>query len=245
MGYHEREKEIMSLLTEGETVSVKQLANQLYVSEPTVRRDLSILARKGLVIRTHGGVMPKATAADEVFAISLREQVHGTAKMIMGRTAASMVKDGMVIMMDGSTSVYAMLPHLTEYKDLIVITNGAKTALTLGRLGIKNYCTGGQMINDTMAYVGRHAEQMIGELNADMLFFSARGLSEEGDFSDSSIEENNLRRAMMKRARRRVMLLDSSKVGQRYMDVLCRMEDVNEVICEKALPLELANRLDK
>lgn len=244
MGYYEREKEILSLLTERDMLTVSELAEKLYISEPTVRRDLATLSKKGLVIRTHGGVMPRAKAADEVFAISLREQVHGAAKMTMGKKAASLVRDGMVIMMDGSTSAFAVLPYLTEHKDIIVITNGAKTAMALGELGIKNFCTGGQMINDTMAYVGRHAEQMIQEINADILFFSARGLGMDGYFSDSSIEENNLRRIMMQRSKQQVMLLDSSKIGERYIDVLCHMRDVTEVVCETALPPILANMSD-
>lgn len=243
MSYYDREKEILSVLSEIELIDVHELAARLYVSEPTVRRDLTTMAKKGLVIRTHGGVTAKVNAADEAFAISLREQVQGTAKSVIGKKAAALIHDGSVILMDGSTSAFSVLPYLAEHKDLIVITNGAKTSLALGRMGIKNFSTGGQMINGTMAYVGRHAEAMVSSVNADLLLFSARGMTEDGSFSDSSIEENNLRRVMMSRAKRRVMLLDSSKLGKAYLDVLCRAEDVTDLVCEKALPLSLTEKI--
>lgn len=245
MSYHDREKEILSLLSEREFIRVHELAACLYVSEPTVRRDLTVMAKKGLVIRTHGGVTAKINAADEAFALSLREQVQGTAKSVIGKKAAGLIHDGSVILMDGSTSAFSVLPYLAEHKDLIVITNGAKTSLALGRMGIKNFCTGGQMINETMAYVGRHAEAMVSSVNADLLLFSARGLTEDGSFSDSSIEENNLRRVMMTRARRRVMLLDSSKLGKAYIDVLCRAEDVTDVVCETSLPAAITEKIGR
>ena len=239
MSYYDREQEILNRLSEVDSISVRELASRLFVSEPTVRRDLARLAKKGLVVRTHGGVLSRAGAADEGFAMILREQTQNTAKEIIGRRAASLIKDGSVVMMDGSTSAYSVLPYLAEHKDLIVITNGAKTALALGKMGIKNFCTGGQMINETMAFVGRHAEEMIAGVHADVLLFSARGLSEDGVFSDSSIEENNLRRAMMKQCKRHIMLLDSSKIGKRYMDVLCRADEVTEIICETPIPHEI------
>ncbi len=245
MSYHDREKEILGVLSETEFIGVHELAARLYVSEPTVRRDLTAMAKKGLVIRTHGWVTAKVNAADEAFAISLREQAQGTAKSIIGKKAAALIHDGSVILMDGSTSAFSVLPYLAEHKDLIVITNGAKTSLALGRMGIKNFCTGGQMINETMAYVGRHAEAMVSAVNADLLLFSARGMAEDGSFSDSSIEENNLRRVMMSRAGRRVMLLDSSKLGKTYMDVLCRAEDVTDLVCEAPLPPSVTEKIGK
>lgn len=239
MRYVEREQQILRWLSEKEALSVHELAARLFVSEPTIRRDVARLANKGLIVRTHGGVMSKSNAADEAFAISLREQVHSEAKLSIGKRATSFIHDGSVIMMDGSTSAFSVLPYLTEYKDIIVITNGVKTSMALGRLGIKNFCTGGQMINETMAYVGRHAENMIRGLNADVLLFSARGLSVDGTLSDSSIEENNLRRVMMERSARQVMLLDSSKIGDRYIDVLCHVRDVTDILCETELPPEI------
>ncbi len=236
MSFYDRSGQILHWLSERESLSVKELAARLYVSEPTVRRDLARMAQQGLIRRTHGGVQSRMGAADEGFAISLREQVHSEAKISIGKRAASLIHDGSVIMMDGSTSAFSVLPYLAEHKDLIVITNGAKTAMALGRMGIKNFCTGGQMINETMAYVGRHAEDMIRGMYADVLLFSARGLTLDGDFTDSSIEENNLRRVMMTRAARQVMMLDSSKIGNRYLDVLCRVGDVTDILCEAPLP---------
>jgi DeoR/GlpR family transcriptional regulator of sugar metabolism len=142
----------------------------------------------------------------------------------------------MVVMLDGSTSAYHMVPYLAKYKNLIVITSGAKTALMLAEANIRTFCTGGQMIIHSYSYVGEQAEEFIKNFNADILFFSSQSLSLDGDITDSSEEETAIRKVMLKQAKKKVFLCDSSKFGQGCFNNLCHISDVDEVICDEELP---------
>lgn len=230
----DRQQLILNVLAENKNSSVKELARMLYVSEPTVRRDLTELEGRGLVTRVYGGahLTKERGSADSEIPFYLREKERSPAKIEMGRRAASLVRDGMVLMLDGSTSAYNIVPFLTPFKDLIVITSGAKTALALAELNINTYCTGGKMIIHSFSYVGEQAESFVKRIYADILFFSCRALSDDGQMSDVSVEEVDLRRAMLGCAAKKVLLCDSSKLGKICFYNMGTLDEVDMVISD-------------
>ena len=228
----ERQEAVLEMLRENPRLTVSELAKTLYVSEPTVRRDFTELDAKGLIRKVYGGaILPDN--ADWNVPFVFRENEKSAAKTALGRQAADRIPDGAVILLDGSTSAFHLVPFLAGKKDLIVVTSGAKTALALADAGICSYCTGGKMLLHSYSYVGAQAERFVRDINADMVFFSCRGLSESGMLSDSSVEEVNLRRVMMEQSERAYALCDSSKFGKSYFYNLCRTDEVDEVISDK------------
>ena len=245
MSYYEREQEIINILLKRQSIGNNELAKELFISTPTLRRDLDKMERKGLIVRTHGACSLNKKLADEKIPLYFREQEHNSAKIKMGKMAVNYIKTGDFIMMDSSTSAYNMVPFLKGFNDVIVITNGAKTSHTLGTMSIKNISTGGHMITESLAYVGPEAMHAVQRYNADVFFFSCRGVSDDGWLTDTSVEENELRREMMKRAKKKVFLCDSSKFGQGCFNNLCHISEVDEVVCDESLPehiLRLRNR---
>lgn len=242
MPFYEREEKILGILSINDITSVDEIAEKLFVSKPTVRRDLNKLAKKGLVSRTHGGATIIKKSADEKIPYSLREHEQSNAKFIIAKKAVNFIKDGYTIMIDGSTSALAIVPLLSEFNNLIVITSGAKASMLLGEMGIKNICTGGNMILESLSYVGSDAIDTISSYNADILFFSCRGLSDNGLLSDNSLEENQLKKAMIKQSQKRMLLCDSTKLGKKYLNNLCDLSEIDEIICEKSLPEELVSK---
>lgn len=239
MPFYEREEKILQALLEKENMTVRELSARLYVSMPTLRRDLIRLEERGKIIRTHGGAKLVKRAADEKIPFLLREQEQNDAKTVMAKKAAAHIKDGDIILLDGSTSAYHIIPLLADFQNLIVITSSAKSSFLLGQMGIENICTGGRMITRSLSYIGDDAEETVRRYNADILFFSCRGLSLDGRLTDSSVEENSLRRVMFRQAAKKIFLCDSSKIGRVYLNSLCRVEDLDEIICETALPESL------
>ena len=146
MPYYDREEKILSALLEKDHMTTQELAAKLFVSQPTLRRDLVKLEQKGRIIRTHGGAQLVKQSADEKIPFFLREQEQNDAKSIIAQRAVRFIRDGNIIMLDGSTSAYNIVPHLSAFKNLIVITSSAKSSFLLGRMGINNICTGGRMI---------------------------------------------------------------------------------------------------
>lgn len=239
MPFYEREDKILNALLEKESMTTQELSTKLFVSVPTLRRDLIKLEQMGKIIRTHGGAQLIKKSADEKIPIFLREQEQNDAKEIMARKAVEFVRDGDIIMLDGSTSAYSIIPHLASFKNLIVITSSAKSSFLLGRMGINNICTGGKMITRSLSYIGEDAENTVKRYNADIVFFSCRGLSLDGKLTDNSIEENSLRKIMLRHSRKKVFLCDSSKLDHTYLNNLCHLSEVDEIVCERMLPEHL------
>lgn len=239
MFIEERQQLILELLKKDPGIDVKTLAKRLYVSEPTVRRDLTELHRKGMITKVYGGALLNQGAADREIPFYIREKEKSIAKAEMGKKAASLIQNGMVLMLDGTTSAYHILPYLKQFKDLIVVTSGAKTAVTLAEMNIRCFCTGGEMLIHSYSYVGELAESFVRHINADLLFFSCHGLSEDGKMTDRAVEEVNLRRAMFSSAKQKFLLCDSSKFGKTYFYNLGHITEVDGVISDASLPATL------
>lgn len=230
--YHlERQAQILEILEQRKSISVTKLAELLYVSQPTVRRDLASLAQQGKVQRTHGGVVLRK-ASDAEIPLMFREDQNNAAKKAIAQKAEKLIRDGDVIFMDASSTVSYLIPHLKKFRDLIVITNSPKTSIRLGEQQIKNYCTGGQLLMHSIAYVGSEAEKFIAGINADVFFFSSRGYTEGGLITDSSEQEVAVKKAMLQNADRSYYLCDSSKRGQKYAFNICTTKDISAIIDE-------------
>lgn len=227
----ERQKQILDLLAKNKSMSVARLSEILYVSPPTVRRDLAALSREGLVSRTHGGVVLRDTSEKEI-PLLFREDQNNLSKKIIASRAAAHIKNGSVLFLDASSTVSYLIPELEKFSDVVVVTNSPKTSMRLAERGIRNYCTGGLMLVHSVAYVGSEAERFVSGINADLFFFSSRGYTEGGVITDSSAEEAALRRAMLKNAKKSIYLADSTKKNQKYMYNICAVPDVDAVIDE-------------
>lgn len=232
----ERHHRILEELKRKPDITVKELADLLCVSEPTVRRDFTELHRKGIITKIYGGAILNQGAADREIPFFLRENEKSTAKTEMGARAAAMVRDGMVVMLDGSTSAYHLVPYLARKKDIIVITSGAKTAVALAEANIRTFCTGGQMLIHSFSYIGAEAEEFIRKINADILFFSCHGLNDRGQLTDRASEEVNLRKVMFSACEKKILLCDSSKFGKTYFYNMGHVSELDGIITEGALP---------
>ena len=229
MATYEREDQYVRLLSERDH-TVKELSSKLFISEPTVRRDIAALKKKELLICTRGLVTLKTNAPDKRIPMFIRDLEHPAEKQEIARKAAALIKDGYVIMLDASTSAYCLLPHLSQFKNLFVITSGAKTALALATMGIRTLCIGGEMAVESFSYVGPDAERTLQNYNADISFFSCRGLTRDGTATDTSILENSVRKIMIQNSAQSWLLCDSSKLGHTYLHTLCNQNDITGIL---------------
>lgn len=231
---YERLDRILSYLRENQTVTVKNLSKRLYASEATIRRDLTELERRGFIKRLHGGAALLDSANREL-PLYVRQQQNATAKQSIAAQAARYLKDGQVIFLDASSTAMHLVKYFENFENLTIITNGIQTARELNKLPHKTYCTGGMMLHHSEAYVGDYAVDFIRHFNADLFFFSSRGLSEDGRITDASPEETHVRKVMFEQSRKRIFLCDSSKLGKIYCYNLCRLSQVDDHISDKPL----------
>ena len=232
----ERHHRILEELKKNPKITVRELSHILCVSEPTVRRDFTELHRKGIITKIYGGAILNMGAADREIPFFLRENEKSSVKAEIGKRAAALVQDGMVIMTDASTSAYHLVPYLARHKDLIVITSGAKTAVALAEANIRTFCTGGQMLIHSFSYVGEQAEQFVRQINADLLFFSVAGVDYDGQMSDGAVEEANLRKVMFSSCKKKILLCDSSKFGKKCFYNMGNIRDIDGIVSESPLP---------
>lgn len=230
MAVYNRENQYINLLAQ-KPYSVKELAEKLFISEPTVRRDLAFLQKKELLSCKRGIVTLKTNSPDQRIPLFIRHLEQNEAKQIIARKAVAHIKDGYVIMLDASTTAFHLLPFLTEFKNILVITNGAKTALEAASMGIRTICTGGEMTLESFSYIGPDAEETLDKYNADIAFFSCRGINDK-KATDNSIMENNLRRIMIKNSKFKFLLCDKSKFQKTYLNTLCNIDDIDGLITD-------------
>ncbi len=230
----DREKKILEEILKNKKITVKEIAKKLYASEPSIRRDLVSLEKQNLIKRIHGGAIIEENGISATkIPFVLREMEQSDAKVIMAKKAAELVCDNDVIFLDASTSAYNIIPYLALKNNITVITCGIKALNKLSEYNIRTICTGGTLIPSCLALVGDDAYTIIEQNNADIFFFSCRGLSDDGYLTDISEQENYIRRKMMKNAKKTYLLCASEKFGKKYYHNLCHKDDIDGIITEK------------
>ena len=228
-----KEKDIIELLKHKKYMTVLDLSETLNISASTIRRELSQLEKKGLVTRSHGGVkLSENNNYTPNFALRIHQNV--LEKKIIDLKAIKLIKDGDVIFLDGSTSAYFMAEYLSEFSNLTVITNGIDTLSLLAHNNITTYSTGGCVSKENSSVlVGEQALEFIKNIHANIAFFSCQALSRDGKIYDCYLQENYVRKQMMKNSDKTVFLCDSNKIDKVSSYYLCDLEEVNTLITDK------------
>lgn len=224
----ERRDEILQFINSKGKVSVEEISEKIYASPSTVRRDLEKLEAQGLILRYHGGAESAQTLRPPQI---IRHQHNQKEKRLIAERAAKLVFPETVIFIDASTTVQYMIPCLAGIKNLTVYTNGADTAMRLAEHKIRVICTGGELKNESMAYVGQGAIDSVRKVYFDAMFFSSAAF-DEYSVSDWSESETELRRIVAEQSARRYFLADLSKKGKRFPYIVCKLHELDAVICE-------------
>ena len=231
---NERDKIILELLLKKKKITVKELSETLYVSEPSVRRDLARLESQNLIKRSHGGAMIEENAVSRnKIPFKVRELEESGAKIVMAKAAAELIEDGNVVFLDSSTSAYNVIPFLADKNGLTVITNGVRALERLAEYGISTISTGGNLDVSCMSLVGDEAHKTIESFYADICFFSCRGLDREGNMTDIFSAENYVRLRMIKHSKRAYLLCAGEKFGKRYFHNLMNLKAVDGLISDR------------
>ena len=229
----EREKIILEMLLKKKRVTVKELSHTLYISEPSVRRDLADLEKQSLIKRIHGGaVLEETLISKNKIPFIIREYEQSSAKTIIAQKAADYVKDNDIVFLDASTSAFRVIPFLLSKAKITVVTNGVRALTSLAEFNINTISTGGRLVNSCLALVGDEAYKTIDSINANIAFFSCRGLSEDGYLTDISPEEDYVRQRMIKNAEHAYLLCATDKFGKKYYHNLCHKDDIDGIISE-------------
>lgn len=212
---------LLNLLQQEGQLSVRACSEALGVSEVTIRNDLAVLERDGLLQRTWGGAMLRQQLRPEG-AFLARLQEHRAEKEQIALAAAAQVQEHDTIFLDASTTAYFIAQQLKERQHLTVITNGMYTALELGAAPtITTLVVGGQVRGDTGSLVGTLSAELLAKLHIGKGFFSARGLTLAKGLTESTIIEGQLKELVIKHVDQVFAVLDASKLGSTALTSFC------------------------
>ncbi len=234
---YERQIEILNYLKEHNCATFRELADAVFTSESSVRRDVKKLESDGYVKQTYGGAV-LARYVNEIVPIKLRDGENAVIKDTIAKEASKYIFDGATIMLDGSSTVRKIIKYIAQYKNLKIITNNYLIFSELDDDDVTVYSTGGRYDRQNRIFLGSTAEEYVRNITADILFFSSQALSDSGEITDVSEEETSLRKAMLSRAKMKIFLCDSTKLGQEKTFRLCNKDDLDVIICDKKLPWE-------
>lgn len=227
MEYKDRKKDILDILYANGRVSVLELAKTLFVSEMTIRRDLSEMEKDGVLKRYRGGAV--LTAFSSEMPISQRFFVDESEKIYLSKKAINFLSDDLTIFIDSSSTCHYIIPYINRFKNISIVTNSVNALLIASKSQIPCILLGGKYYCRDMCFVGSIAEQYANGVNVDVAFFSSLGLSEDGIISDMDIEQTMIRKIIMSHSKKNIFLFEKNKLNKTYVYTLCHKTDVDEL----------------
>lgn len=235
-----RHQALLDILKAKNFATVAQLSKELYVSEITVRRDLKFLESLDLIHRSHGGALA-INQFNQELSYELGLSLNTVEKKRIAAKAASLVENGSTVFMDASSSARAMIPFLAERKGIFVFTHGLENAMAAANYELKTFCVGGMVKKITTSCIGPSTMKMLEGIFVDYMFFSSRGIAENGIVTHQSDDKCKIIQLMMRQSKHSYLLCDTSKAGIVSTFSICKAEELTGVIAEKPFPFEIPN----
>lgn len=232
-----RHAEMLAMIRDRQEVLVEDLARAFDISPMTVRRDLQALEEQGKISRFHGGasVDVRRGGTEDPDRIALcRERI--------ARCAASTVKDGETILINGSNTALALLDHL-EGKAVNVFTNNAMIVGHRCAGGVDVSLFGGALRNSGHILTGDLTLRGLMDVRADRAFLGCAGISEEGEILCGIPAELGINETMIEHAAGYTILADHTKIGRRGTYASFHLEKKGCVITDEYAPKEVLERL--
>src|SRR3954462_1131347 len=224
----ERQQAIAALVGERGRLAVTAVAEQFGVTTETVRRDLALLERAGMLRRVHGGAVQAGALPLVEPGLGERHDTRTEAKRKIAAAAVDLLPatDGSVIL-DGGSSTAALADALPGDRRLYIATNWVPIAARLSvSPGVTLHVLGGRVRGITQTAVGESTLAALGDLRADVVFLGTNGISVAHGFSTPDEAEAAVKRAMARAGQRVVVLSDSSKLGREHLVRFATVEGV-------------------
>lgn len=237
----QRHDAILALLQQKGRVYSVELSRALEVSEDTVRRDLAVLANEGLLVRTHGGAVPRSTIKLEFHA---RSQDHKTEKAMLAQRAAELVQAGQVVFFDAGSTVLAVAQHLPRDLPFTAVTHNVAAAVSLADLaGAEVILLGGRMLKRGLATFGAETVEACRRVHTDLCFLGVAAMDVETGITDPNFDESLVKRAILDNASKSVVVATADKLGNACPFLVAPATAVDVLVTEAAAPAAVVQAL--
>lgn len=242
-----RRDEIQATIRDNGGILLKEL-EKIYpdVSGMTLRRDLDYLEKKGFVIRVRGGAKSmngiSGTLEDQ---FGLRMAEHNDAKIAVARKAIGLLEKDRAIFIDSGTTMMC-LARLMPDESFSILTSGPNIGLEIIK---KNNPTvtliGGQLSRTNLTTSGVNSLDFVKSINIDIAFLAASGFSLKSGFTIGNYSECELKKLIIKRARKVILLMDASKIDKSMPFTFAALKDIDMLVSDKTLPEQVSKTADK
>lgn len=232
----ERHQKIYELLRKHKNLSIDKLSSILEISKMTVRRDLDGLIKKGIVQRVHGrAIISRTNEYEPPHMIRSLEMMQE--KQMIGRLAASLIKNNAVIIVDVGSTLLELVKNIPENNNITVITNWIPVAVELSKKrGLFNLVlVGGKVFTDELSIVGGYPEEMLKDFNADIAFLGVGGISDKFGITDFNMDEVQVKKQMIKSSREVIVLADHLKFGRVAPIKIADIKLIDKIITDDGL----------
>ncbi len=242
-----RREQMLSLVKTRDYVRVSDLSSKFHVSEVTVRGDLDALAERGQIRRIRGGAMPLLLPQlERPFEEMQSSRIHE--KTIIGQAAARLVSSGETIILDVGTTTTAVARALAKRVDLydvVIFTNALNIAIEL-ESAIPRFTivvTGGTLRPLQHSLVDPLGSLMLERINAHTVFIGCNGIDPDKGITNINLPEAEIKRRILRSARRKIVVTDGSKLGRVELAYLCGIQDIDLLITDSSADVAILNAL--
>ena len=243
----ERRARILEALEEQRVVKVSTLSEVLGVSEITIRRDLKLLDREGVLRRTHGGaVLTRRPLAEPQLEAAVAAEAGTEEKARIARAAAAMIEPRDTVFLGSGSTVAAILRYVDHSLEARVVTHSLAAAAEAQGLSLEVIFLGGLFRPSINAVEGSWTIDMIGSFNADKAFIGADGLDTTAGLTTPSMAVAGIELAMIRRTRGEVVVLaDSNKIGVVHQVVVCPLDQIDLVLVDDGASSDVRSRIQR
>ncbi len=210
------------------------------VSSMTLRRDLQRLEEKGHIVRVRGGAISvKKIRSNIEEEYHLREEENSDLKNEIAKKAIGLLERERSIFLDSGSTVMQFAKDMPD-DYFTIITSGANTAMRLlSKTKPSIVLTGGELNRNSISISGIGSLEFINLVNIDIAFIAASGFSLESGLTCGDYNESKLKKEVIRRAKKVVLLTDSTKVGKIMPYTFCSISDVDIIVSDKEFPNDI------
>lgn len=229
---HRRLEGVLQLLRDHTSATIPEIASRFGVSEMTIRRDLQKLAEAGHIIRIPGGARIERWQGMERTFVE-RLQKMSPAKSAIGEAAAALIQDGQSVVLDSGTTTLYIARQLRSRKNVVVFTFSLAVLEELASAeSVRVELTGGVYRASSHDLIGHAVAQYLSSICADCVIFGAATIS----FSRGvMVHDPDAQREMLGAGKRRILVVDSSKIGAEATYKLCNIEDCDLILTDSGI----------
>ena len=244
-----RADRIMKALLSAGDISVRELVELAGTSAPSIRRDLARLEKRGLVLRTHGGATLVEPLLYEPFrhdtSFQARELRSADSKRRIGLAASELIEEHETVGITAGTTTTQIGRALRHRRDICVITNAVNIGMELcNQPAIKTMLTGGTLAWAwTFALGGQPALNFLKDMYFDKVFVGVTGVDLERGITTLETEEAAVSMAMIRNAKRVIVVADSKKMGHISPALICPLSAIHVLVTDTDLPKHIYDEL--